>query len=215
MASDGRWLAAGREVFRDRWRKSGCFLCAVVFFSKFGETNPRFARELVCIMHRVQNIARKGALRWSGRVSGWRGRGEKSRRNGDYGISTLSDRTRPGCFGGRKRVLGPDPVLGAQHRLSPSGALSARGISIAIAKTSVNAGRHRRTYRQEPGHKGGVGGALKEARHRRREDAPGGRRTCVPAELPGVVLSAFEHRLDRTARTYLSFIGAPESDRLP
>jgi hypothetical protein len=38
---------------------------------------------------------------------------------------------------------------------------------------------------------------------------------CVPAELPGVVLSAFEHRLDRTARTYLSFIGPPESDRLP
>jgi hypothetical protein len=31
------------------------------------------------------------------------------------------------------------------------------GISIATAKTSVNAGRHRRTYRQEPGHKGGVG----------------------------------------------------------
>src|ERR1700676_3684590 len=51
--------------------------------------------------------------------------------------------------------------------------LSARDISIATAKTSVNAGRHRRTYRQEPGHKGGVGGALKEARHRRREDAPG------------------------------------------
>jgi hypothetical protein len=39
--------------------------------------------------------------------------------------------------------------------------------------------------------------------------------TGVPAELPGVVLSAFEHRLDLTARTYLSFIGAPESDRLP
>jgi hypothetical protein len=35
--------------------------------------------------------------------------------------------------------------------------------------------------------------------------------TCVPAELPGVVLSAFEHRLDRTARTYLSLIGAPKS----
>lgn len=86
---------------------------------------------------------------------------------------------------------------------------------IATAKTSVNAGRHRRTYRQEPGHKGGVGGAPKEARRRRREDAPGGRRTCVPAELRGVVLSAFEHRLDRTARTYRSFIGAPESDRLP
>jgi hypothetical protein len=34
-------------------------------------------------------------------------------------------------------------------------------------------------------------------------------------ELPGVVLSVFEHHLDRTARTYLSFIGAPESDRLP
>ena len=39
--------------------------------------------------------------------------------------------------------------------------------------------------------------------------------TCVPAELPGVVLSAFEHRFDRTARIYLWFIGAPESDRLP
>jgi hypothetical protein len=39
--------------------------------------------------------------------------------------------------------------------------------------------------------------------------------TCVPTELPGVVLSAFEHRLGVTARTYLSFIGAPESDRLP
>jgi hypothetical protein len=44
---------------------------------------------------------------------------------------------------------------------------------IATAKTSVNAGRHRKTYRQEPGHKGGVGGALKEARYRRREDTPG------------------------------------------
>ena len=39
--------------------------------------------------------------------------------------------------------------------------------------------------------------------------------TRVPAELPGAVLSAFEHRLDRTARTYLSFISEPESDRLP
>jgi len=47
------------------------------------------------------------------------------------------------------------------------------------------------------------------------KDAPGGRRTCVPVKLPGVVLSAFEHRLNRTARTHLSFIGAPESDRLP
>ncbi len=84
-----------------------------------------------------------------------------------------------------------------------------RHLEIATAKTSANAGRHRRTYRQEPGHKGGVGGAPKEARHRRREDAPGGRRTCVPAELRGVVLSASEHRLDRTARTYLSFIGSP------
>ena len=28
-------------------------------------------------------------------------------------------------------------------------------------------------------------------------------------------LSAFEHRLERTARTWLSFIGAPEWDRLP
>ena len=56
---------------------------------------------------------------------------------------------------------------------------------------------------------------FKEARHRWREDAPEGRRTCVPAELPGVVLSTFEHRPDRAPRTYLSFIGAPESDCLP
>src|SRR5579863_3573012 len=70
--------------------------------------------------------------------------------------------------------------------LSPSGALSARGISITTAKTSVNSGRHRRTYRQEPGHEGGVGGALKEALHRLREDAAGGRRTCVPTELSEV-----------------------------
>src|SRR6266853_4537417 len=97
-------------------------------------------------------------------------------------------------------------------KFGPNGALSARGISIATAKTSVNAARHRRTYRQEPGHKGGVGGALKEARHRRREDAPGNLRT---SRASSVVLSAFEHRLDRPARTYLSFIGAPESDRLP
>jgi hypothetical protein len=61
----------------------------------------------------------------------------------------------------------------APRAVSPSGALSARGISIAIAKTSVNAGRHKRTYRQESRHKGGVGGALNEARYRRREDAPG------------------------------------------
>jgi hypothetical protein len=118
----------------------------------------------------------------------------------------------PSGWSANRTEVGIQPVA-PDH--SPYGALSARGISIATAKTSVNAARHRRTHRQEPGHKGGVGGALKEARHRRREDAPGGRRTCVPAELPGVVLSAFEHRLDRTARTYLSFIGAPESDRLP
>lgn len=52
----------------------------------------------------------------------------------------------------------------------------------------------------------------KEAPHRRRGDAPGNLRTI---KFAGVVLSAFEHRLDRTVRTYLSFIGAPESDRLP
>jgi hypothetical protein len=163
-------------------------------------------------MHRVQNIARKGALRWSGRVSGWRGRGEKSRRNGDYGISTLSDRTRPGCFGGRKRVLGPDPVLGAQHRLSPSGALSARGISIAIAKTSVNAGRLEGPIDKSLGTKEALAVRLRKLAIDGEKTLQG---TCVPAELPGVVLSAFEHRLDRTARTYLSFIGGPESDPLP
>ena len=41
-------------------------------------------------------------------------------------------------------------------------ALSARGISIATAKTSVNAGRHRRTYRQEPGHKGALAVRLRK-----------------------------------------------------
>jgi hypothetical protein len=41
-------------------------------------------------------------------------------------------------------------------------ALSARGISIATAKTSVNAGRHRRTYRQETGHKGALAVRLRK-----------------------------------------------------
>ena len=40
-------------------------------------------------------------------------------------------------------------------------------------------------------------------------------KTLGDSALPGEVLSAFEHRLDRTARSHLSFIGAPESDRLP
>src|SRR5215469_15124575 len=46
--------------------------------------------------------------------------------------------------------------------LSTSRPLSARGISIATAKTSVNAGRHRRTYRQEPGHKGALAVRLRK-----------------------------------------------------
>jgi hypothetical protein len=60
----GWWVVAAREFFCDRWRKWGCFLCAVVFFYKFGETNPHFVRELVFVSHRVQNIARKA--RWVG-----------------------------------------------------------------------------------------------------------------------------------------------------
>ena len=48
----------------------------------------------------------------------------------------------------RERISGPSALA-----RSPDRALSARGISIATAKTSVNVGRHRRTYRQEPGHK--------------------------------------------------------------
>jgi hypothetical protein len=113
-----------------------------------------------------------------------------------------------------KLFFAPSRVhAGFGYSAPPTSRIAARGISIATAKTSVNAGRHRRTYRQEPGHKGGIGGALMEARHRRREDAPGGRRTCVPAEFPGVVLSAFEHRLDRTARTYLSFISRSSARR--
>jgi hypothetical protein len=98
-------------------------------------------------------------------------------------------------------------------------ALSARGMSIATAKTSVNAGRHRRTIDKSLGTKEALAMRLKLAIDGEKT-LPGGRRTCVPAELPGVVLSAFdhrlfEHRLDRTARTWFSLIGAPESDRLP
>jgi hypothetical protein len=40
------------------------------------------------------------------------------------------------------------------------------------------------------------------------EKTPQGSQNLRTSRLPGVVLSAFEHRLDRTARTYLSFIGA-------
>jgi hypothetical protein len=50
----------------------------------------------------------------------------------------------------------------ADTRLSPGCPLFAPGISIATAKTSVNAGRHRRTYRQEPGHKGALAVRLRK-----------------------------------------------------
>ena len=43
----------------------------------------------------------------------------------------------------------------------------------------------------------------------------GGTTGALVALWVTVRLSEFEHRLDRTARTYLSFIGAPESHRLP
>jgi hypothetical protein len=61
------WL---RENLSATGGASGGVLCvrAAQFF-KFGETNPRFARELVFVSHRVQNIARKA--RWSG---AWRGK---------------------------------------------------------------------------------------------------------------------------------------------
>jgi len=58
--------------------------------------------------------------------------------------------------------LGSDPSQRLNPAHSPSGAYSARGISIATAKTSVNAGRHRRTYRQEPGHKGALAVRLRK-----------------------------------------------------
>jgi hypothetical protein len=70
---------------------------------------------------------------------------------------SASSRTSPVGYSSRAAVWA------ARERQWKSGALSARGISIATAKTSVNAGRHRRTYRQEPGHKGGVGGAFDDA----------------------------------------------------
>src|SRR4029077_19926631 len=84
---------------------------------------------------------------------------------------------------------------------------------IATAKTSVNnAGRHRRTIDKSLGTKEALAVRLRKLAIDGEKTLRG---TCVPAELPGVVLSAFEHRLDRTARTYLSFIGAPASERIP
>jgi hypothetical protein len=52
------------------------------------------------------------------------------------------------------RILNKGQATAAVRKPSTSGAYSDRGISIATAKTSVNAGRHRRTYRQEPGREG-------------------------------------------------------------
>jgi len=51
---------------------------------------------------------------------------------------------------------------GSRERSLRVARLSARGISIATAKTSVNARRHRRTYRQEPGHKGALAVRLRK-----------------------------------------------------
>ena len=42
-----------------------------------------------------------------------------------------------------------------------------------------------------------------------------GSQNLQTSRASGVVLSAFEHPPDRTARTHLSFLGAPESDRRP
>lgn len=48
-------------------------MCAVAEFFKFEETNPRFVYELVCVSHRVQNIAWKARCSGMGEVSDWRG----------------------------------------------------------------------------------------------------------------------------------------------
>jgi len=50
-------------------------------------------------------------------------------------------------------------TAGTPGALSPGCALSARGISNCNREDLGKRWRHRRTYRQEPGHKGGVGGA--------------------------------------------------------
>lgn len=65
----------------------------------------------------------------------------------------------PSGWSANRTEVGLQPVA-PDH--SPYGALSARGISIATAKTSVNAGRHRRTYRQETGHKGALAVRLRK-----------------------------------------------------
>ncbi len=83
---------------------------------------------------------------------------------------------------------------------------------IATAKTSVNANDIEGPIDESLGTKEALAVRLRNLAIDGEKTLQG---TCVPAELLGVVLSAFEHRLDRTARTYLSYIGAPESDRLP
>jgi hypothetical protein len=101
------------------------------------------------------NISRNWRSRGSGPISAiWRLRADSIRMNG-IPARLLVRRAQ-----GRFSFLIPAP--GAEQRLSPSRALSARGISIATAKTSVNAGRHRRTYRQEPGHKGALAVRLRK-----------------------------------------------------
>jgi len=53
------------------------------------------------------------------------------------------------------------PLIGQETR-SVRVARYPPGASIAAAKTSVNAGRHRKTYRQEPGHKGALAVRLRK-----------------------------------------------------
>src|ERR1700677_446587 len=55
------------------------------------------------------------------------------------------------------------------------------------------------------GTKEALGGALKEALHRRREDAPGGRRTCVPAEHPESKAASSRPRLPRNELVFLTY----------
>jgi len=41
---EARIVLARREISRERWRKSGYFLCAMTFLGRFGETKPAAAR---------------------------------------------------------------------------------------------------------------------------------------------------------------------------
>jgi hypothetical protein len=95
-----------------------------------------------------------------------------------------------------------------------------RGISIATAKASVNAGDIEGPIDKSLGTKEALAVRLRKLAIDG-EKTFQGVQTLRTSRASRCRAFSVEHRLDRTARTYLSFIGAPafigapESDRLP